>query len=462
MYHDYDKAIYKLDGIRFQADLDIVAVGETQADIDDVDKAIEKAFWWMIDCPAIDEWALREERFGSMWRMTKALIANVILSAQHSDLMLHGVPYGGNAQKPIYYIRRTGYYSGTRTTNEEGETEKFRCKLYAGSGPEAWHDKLFSKLLQGLAERELITMSDIPDKTSARHGVSSSFTASVQLIEYLAWSAGLSAANVASIEKPLVELRTLSRHKLTDTQRSALKPVMSRVERINAHLRKNEATYTNEQGQVIKVPPYAGHVSRIFNGTWHSFGRFYGYLERLTNKKDGSYREQPTITLRGEQTIALDYSAFHPHIAYALADIEIDPTRDLYKVKRRQTAREREILKKLMLVALNAQRRSTAIFETAAEFGEQYKRVERLATYMEREHAPIHQFLYGGASGLFQYIDSEIADHILIAASEMDMPIVPVHDGFIVRESDLHKLGAAMSQAAACVTGVELPYKLEA
>jgi len=397
-------------------------------------------------------------------RIIEAIIANSVLATQDNQLIQHGtLP----RQPSISHLRGSCDYAPKQ--DAKGRKCLAIGKSYDNhpGGQVPWSQKLFKSILDHMALAGLVTL-DRATKAESGQGIASTFTPTDRLCIYLAWSqysksgVWINADNIIRT-KPAIELRSKNLQQMTQAQMENANVIAARLRTINALMRENKAEYTTMDGLLVKVPAYKLALRRIFGGTLQSFGRFYGGLELL--RKD----ERRTITLRGEETVSLDYRAMHPSIAYHLADVEYSG--NVYRVKRGQSSDETIVVKRIMLAAMNAN--SRRVLQRVMNDIEEdrlkgigvtkrfdYRMVKRLAEYIDREHKAISGYMYGGASGLFQYIDSEIAEQVLLSFAMQDRPIIPVHDGFIVRRSDADHLANVLVASARCVVG-DLQFKLE-
>ena len=111
------------------------------------------------------------------------------------------------------------------------------------------------------------------------------------------------------------------------------------VRRYNAELDKTDVRYSGL--------PIACYLHRIFNEDMKHGGRFYGAMHQ-TMPKAG----RRAITIDGEPTTEIDYSAIHPNLLFWMADREAPE--DVYKAIQDATGLDRGLVKNLLLRLLNS------------------------------------------------------------------------------------------------------------
>ncbi|CAN7164529.1 hypothetical protein LJR219_000200 [Phenylobacterium sp. LjRoot219] len=174
-------------------------------------------------------------------------------------------------------------------------------------------------------------------------------------------------------------------------------------------------------------------------------GRFYGGWWQSIPK---SYRSQ--ITIDGEPTVELDYASFHPRLIYHRRGI--DYREDLYELgcaAQMAPGFDREKLRKavkvLWLVALNSGPRSLAAVrradraEVLANWGIELPddvHPSEVMDWIRGEHEAVAADLGAGVGLRLQTLDADLCRAILLHGVREGVPILPVHDSFIVRRDD--------------------------
>jgi len=173
-------------------------------------------------------------------------------------------------------------------------------------------------------------------------------------------------------------------------------------------------------------------LHRVFNlESFKKGGRFYG----------GAHLDIPShmrgfIKINGEPVIELDYDAFHVRMLYHLRgqDIIEDPY-DLI-----EGPEDRRIKKTVLLTAINAPDDKLAVKGIRKELvddgikGEILtdKSIKSLLERAKSAHPEIADDIGSGKGRMLQNLDSNIADAILTSFMAENIPVLPVHDSFIV------------------------------
>jgi hypothetical protein len=164
---------------------------------------------------------------------------------------------------------------------------------------------------------------------------------------------------------------------------------------------------------------------RIFSeGRFDRGGRFYrGWWENVP----GEYRKY--ITIDGKRTNEYDYSQLNPHMVYMLREKELG-IEDAYG--RVFDGEHRDLVKE----AFNAMIQSSTpllkapkdIDLSEVDFDWPFLRQAILDA-----HKPIQDMFFKGHGNYLQYIDSVMAEDIMLKFVKSEfVPVLPVHDSFIV------------------------------
>lgn len=197
---------------------------------------------------------------------------------------------------------------------------------------------------------------------------------------------------------------------------------------------------------------------RVFNESFCLGGRFYGHWLQSIPKELRKY-----ATINGNRTAALDFSSIHLHICYARLGIT-PPSGDLYALRVKDF--NRGIAKKVCLIAINSASRKEAFgaLSSANEYGGWNLTAKQINGYIDafiKKHDPIRQFFFSGFGTEAQYIDSQIAEEVMLHLIGEDIPCIPIHDGFIVEAHNIDILQDTMEVACMDVIGVKIPSKRE-
>ena len=241
-----------------------------------------------------------------------------------------------------------------------------------------------------------------------------------------------------------------------------------------ASLRKPifEREHTNEKGEVTKevIPIGPDHMFtyRVFSRgdtKFRKHGRWYGgFWQRLPKKRVDLRRD---IYIDGEPTDEIDFSGLHPTLlalehGKLLEGDKYDLGRQV--LERIPYSQQRNIVKELVLIAINAKSKKVAYSaynkENKHQTLEHPELDQLLAAFIEK-----YPFLQGelcSDKGIdLMYTDSQVTEAVIKRFVEADKPILPIHDSYIVKQSDRNFLKLIMKDACNEVLGHTLPFESE-
>jgi len=175
---------------------------------------------------------------------------------------------------------------------------------------------------------------------------------------------------------------------------------------------------------------------RIFNDNSFTMGgRFYGPWWQSINSE-----LRKLITFNKQKTIELDYSSLHIHLLYSKEGLDYH---ELYGKKadpyllKGYGKRYRTIIKRAFLIALNMRTRKnfpqTVAYVLREEgiFKKNISYKDMLSQFFTL-HPKIKKYFFTGVGTELQYIDSCITESIVIRMIKMGIPVLGIHDSFIV------------------------------
>jgi hypothetical protein len=187
----------------------------------------------------------------------------------------------------------------------------------------------------------------------------------------------------------------------------------------------------------------AVQLYRVFNnGSWEQGGRFYGGWWQRRPKA-----ERARILIDGEVTVELDYKAFQPRICYDLERVPLPTTTDPHLIPGYDLP-YREAAKRAFGQLLNSDAETAP--RRPKEFLRLFKRVKDYRAFLEAledSYGAVRGWLRQGRGLEMQYIDSQIADEVMHRLTVQGIPVLPIHDSFIVPLSAEVDLGVAMITA---------------
>lgn len=231
-----------------------------------------------------------------------------------------------------------------------------------------------------------------------------------------------------------------------------------------ANLINNNATilYDNKKISVSLVAIFIENFSMY--GRLHT--RAYYHLHHLQNLSE---EQRGELTINGDPVVELDYSAIHPNLLYASEGIQHPVEEDIYsKVNNHEFARP--FLKIILLCMLNNDNFKAA--EAAANKWLNKKDIKDEEDYiidshkrrlksigiksagplmreMMKEHKPISKHFFNGKKTGMRVMnkDAAIALDVVYHFAQKEIPILPIHDSFIVQAQYKDELYDVMKKA---------------
>lgn len=235
-------------------------------------------------------------------------------------------------------------------------------------------------------------------------------------------------------------------NKFTEKARKNLKRINRLIEKHNIKLNCDKATKAelikalgrksiHDNEQVRYIDESATKLYRIFSeGRFDRGGRFYrGWWQQIPQH----YRKY--ITIDNEPTVELDYSRYHISILYAQRGLTL--SNDPYTVHPKVSTDIAKYAINAMLNAKNIVREPEAF--NAETCGLTWKQFIKI---IEDKHKPIvdsHKWNTGYGLTL-QFIDSNIAEEIMIYFVKHKILCLPIHDSFIIQKRYENKLKEIM------------------
>lgn len=201
-------------------------------------------------------------------------------------------------------------------------------------------------------------------------------------------------------------------------------------------------------------------LRRIFNNaSFEQGGRFYGGFWQQIPKE---YRF--LITIDGTRTMQYDYSGMHFAIMYAKKALPM-PDGDVYQLEGYDESL-RAYIKKAFNIIINCETVPKAIATinkeiTKGELSAALGTGIQLLKAFKSKHPLIEEFIASGEGIKLQFIDSQIAELILLKGIEHNVCILPIHDGFITATNNEQLLIQWMEEAYQTVMGTTIAIKPE-
>jgi hypothetical protein len=198
-------------------------------------------------------------------------------------------------------------------------------------------------------------------------------------------------------------------------------------------------------------------VRRVFNnGSWKDGGRFYGgWWQRIPSEW------RTCISIDGsEGTVETDYSGHHIVLLYAKEGIDYwkSDGNDPYQIDGiERSERMRSLLKQVLLIAINAKNRKTAASALRKEInfhpdeygwvGTMGIKLEALIDAFSERHRPIAHHLFSNAGVKLQRLDADIAEEVILHFTTQKVPVLCIHDSFVIAPKHEKRLNVKMIEA---------------
>lgn len=237
---------------------------------------------------------------------------------------------------------------------------------------------------------------------------------------------------------------------------------------IRINQRKNK-----KQFRTIFISQWDKVVTRVFNnGSWDDGGRFYGgWWQRIPSE----HRKQ--IHFFNTPSSEIDYSGLHINLLYRICN-KIMPMKDPYVIKGiPNEGFNRAIIKIILLNIINANDIKKAIKSIRQKINyseELYEWVNNndieWESYIDnilKAHDNIKEYFFTGVGIKLQNFDSMIAEEVINHFTELSIPILCIHDSFVLPANQVETLEKVMKESFDYVctslelvsNGTELSYK---
>lgn len=206
-------------------------------------------------------------------------------------------------------------------------------------------------------------------------------------------------------------------------------------------------------------------ITRIFNNSrWSNGGRFYGgWWQRIPS----FYRSK--IYINDEPTIEDDYKSLHPILLYAKKGLDYNKLNrgDAYDINIPQMNSKddsRKLVKSLMLIAINAKDEPSTFRALKNELQDQlpnysfnFKELRSILNKIKEKHIEIADDFCSGKGLLLMNIDGQITEYIINKFTQNNIPVLCIHDSFIVSYKHDNYLRKIMTEAIFNISQVDLP-----
>ena len=191
-------------------------------------------------------------------------------------------------------------------------------------------------------------------------------------------------------------------------------------------------------------------LRRVFNSSsFDEGGRFYG---AWWHNIPSAYRA--FVTIDGKFTDEFDYGRLHPTILYADKGIVLEE--DTYDIGINKE--HRDIVKQCFNAMVQAKSKLTSP-PKGVDYKSTGKSWKALRQLILDKHEPIEDSFFRGMGNKLQFKDSQLAERIMLHFAKRDVPVLPVHDSFIITRGLFSELVNVMHKEFEKMFGV--PIKID-
>lgn len=203
-----------------------------------------------------------------------------------------------------------------------------------------------------------------------------------------------------------------------------------------------------DQGKEYTIDFSQRSLCRIFNDVnLETGGRFYGGWWQNIPK---AYRSK--LIVDGKRMVEFDYSNLHPTILYRQEGLK--PPKDSYSLVidehfsdvQTNRASLRSMVKKAFNSMLNVKKplKNAPSGIKPKDFDLKWSQISNAIL---KSHSNIAQHFYTGAGLRLQKVDSQIAEKVMLHFAKRRLPILPLHDSFLMHHGFKEELPNAMRKA---------------
>ncbi len=213
-----------------------------------------------------------------------------------------------------------------------------------------------------------------------------------------------------------------------------------------------EKEYRNKNTFLLKDTIFRSFITDDINDAYKYGGRYYGHWVQ-TIKAD--YRKY--VMIDNENTVELDFTSLHPNILYSLSNYNYN--HDVYNIH----GYKRDNIKIAMCIMLNISSKYENVDKVIMSKINASSKCDKMNILQVRAmmqcivstHNIISKYFYKSMWKTAQKIESDIAENILIEFTKLNKPIIPIHDGFIVKHTDDVALRNVMINSFKKILGVD-------
>ena len=236
--------------------------------------------------------------------------------------------------------------------------------------------------------------------------------------------------------------------------------ITKQIRKANKLYEDNEITFNGDVCCVIYKRRFEDSLN--FAGRWYTIGTF--------QTEDKTLRR--TIKIRGQDTTEVDFRYIHPAIFATLSGIDLPEEYDPYSVAyllntKLPFNKVRELAKQGLMSLFYANNRGTALYEIRNNLRKEGVTCitdKCLLEALEEHNFFLHDYFYNKENWkIAQFVDSQIATHIIMHFTDKQEVCLSYHDSFIVKRELQEELILTMEDSWMRVLGNtdNFKYKVE-
>jgi hypothetical protein len=228
---------------------------------------------------------------------------------------------------------------------------------------------------------------------------------------------------------------------------------------------QQEPVIWHEDTEIVPVQIHSDHsrLRRVFSRKdWTMNGRFYGGWWQQVNE---DWRSK--IFINDQPTIEVDFKGLHIAMLYAQTGSKME--HDPYDIPSEglmsyPAELRRKLVKRLALTAINAKEKTSAYRAFRDGFPTSHvgktitdKKLDRLLGAFLSVNSALEGLLFSDQGIKLMYQDSQITARVHNHFTEQGVPVLSVHDSYIIDHMKVAELRTVMAAASREVTGHALP-----
>jgi len=239
--------------------------------------------------------------------------------------------------------------------------------------------------------------------------------------------------------------------------------VIKRVENYNKLLLSTDITPGKMDVMTEKKTPFANrtYIRRFVKSNLKLGGRFYGpYWQALPKK----YRK--LIKINGKEVVELDYNAMHLHLLYSKLNKSLYNYYPFNKDPYNIPGYDRKIVKLVFTACINENctRKNInyvggqQVSKGLPDLFEEGLPYREMIDSLGNNHPQVAPLFYSEIGHEISYMESRVTDYVVTVLTKQRIPVLSIHDSFVVVKSKKSYLRAIMQEAFTKLKYKSIPF----